>query len=103
MQWLVRGLLCLLGLPALAFGATDALVKLPDFEGLAEKATESVNITLDEPLLKMATGFLSSEDAEDAEAIKILKGLRGIYVRSFTFPESFAYPRDAIETVRKGL
>ncbi len=103
MRWLTRCLLFLVCLPAGALGATDALVKLPSFDGLADRATDSVVITLDEPLLRMATRFLSADEAEDAEAIKILKGLRGIYVRSYTFRDSFVYPKDDIDVIRRKL
>ena len=103
MRWPIRWVLILLLLPGVTLAATDALIKWPNFDGLADKATESVSITFDEPLLRMATRFLSSDEPESAEAIKVLQGLRGIYVRSYTFRESFVYPRDAIETLRKQL
>jgi hypothetical protein len=95
--------LVLLGLLVsnLASAAPDAQLRLPKFEGLAEKATESVNINLDENLLKMAGRFLSSDDPKDAEVNKLLQGLRGIYVKSFTFNDGFTYPQAEIESLRK--
>ena len=44
-------------LPAMAM-AQGARLKLPDFSGLAGKAKESVDISLDGDTLKMAGGFL---------------------------------------------
>lgn len=76
---------------------------LPEFEGLAEKATESVTITLDSALLGMAARFLDPNKPEDAAAREVLTGLTGIYVKSYTFDADFAYPAAEVERVRKQL
>jgi hypothetical protein len=91
----------------LLFSATvaagDSQLKLPDFAGLADKASESVSITLDSALLGMATRFLDTVKPEDAAAKAAIAGLKGIYVRSFTFEEDFAYPKGEVDMVRKQL
>ena len=46
--------------------------KLPEFAALAEKASESVNVTLDAKLLGIAARFLSSDDPEQAAAKKLV-------------------------------
>lgn len=102
MRFLTRCLI-FLWVPLAAFAQSAALIKLPNFDGLADHASESINITLDEPLLRMATRFLSSEDADSVEAKKVLDGLRGIYVRSYTFDKTYEYPRASIEAIRKQL
>jgi hypothetical protein len=94
--------LCLFALlagPVLA----DPLLKLPEFDALSEKASEAVTITLDSALLRMAAQFLDAQDPEDAAARKAITGLKGIYVRSFTFDSDFAYPTADVEGVRKQL
>jgi hypothetical protein len=90
-------------LPLTCAAAMDALIKLPNFDGLADKASESITITLDEQLLKVAARFLSSDDPKDDDARKFLSGLRGIYVRSFTFRDDFVYPKTEIDAIRKQL
>ena len=79
------------------------LLEIPEFEGLAEKANESVTVTLDSALLQMAARFFSEEDPEDAEVRKIIAGLKGVYVRSYTFDSDFAYPQADVASVRKQL
>jgi hypothetical protein len=86
-----------------ALAAPAAMLKLPDFEDLAAKATESVNISLDPALLGLAAGFLDSSDPEDAAAKELISGLKGIYVRNYTFGADFAYPSAQVELVRKQL
>jgi hypothetical protein len=90
----------LLGSAALA--APPAPLKLPAFEGLAAKARESVSVTLDEKLLGLAVGFLG-DDPDEAAAKDVARGLKGIYVRSFTFDSDFAYPLAEVEAVRRQL
>jgi hypothetical protein len=83
--------------------AGDGQLKLPNFDSLADKASESVTITLDAALLGMAARFLDPSDPEDAAAKEAIKGIKGIYVRSYKFDDDFAYPKADVEMVRKQL
>jgi hypothetical protein len=85
--------------PALLRGQLD----LPEFAMLADKASESVNVTLDSSLLGIGCRFLSAEDPEQAKAKKLCTSLRGIFVRHYTFDSDYAYPRADIERVRRQL
>lgn len=89
--------------PGLAWGASGPKLIIPSFAGLAQKASESVTITLDPALLGMAARFLDSNDPQDAATKDILKGLQGIYVRSYTFDHDSAYSQADIEGVRSQL
>jgi hypothetical protein len=90
-------------LTRMAVAAPPAPLKLPDFEALAAKAAQSVNITLDSNLLGLAAGFLDSGKPEDAAAKELVAGLRGVYVRSYTFDEDFVYAAADLDAVRKQL
>ena len=96
-------LLLLLQAPVLAWGAANPRLVLPEFSALAHKATESVTITLDASLLALAGRFLDAGDPQDAAAKEVLKGLQGIYVRSYTFDEDAAYRQSDIDAVRSQL
>jgi hypothetical protein len=100
----VRALLCVaLFLPGLASAAAEPRLALPDFKELADKATESVVITMDPSLLNMASRFMDAGNAQDAAAIAVIKGLQGIYVRSFSFDRDDAYRPADVEAIRKQL
>jgi hypothetical protein len=86
-----------------AVAAPPAPLKLPDFDALAAKAAQSVNITLDSNLLGLAAGFLDSSKPEDAAAKELVAGLRGVYVRSYTFDQDFVYAAADLDAVRKQL
>jgi hypothetical protein len=92
-----------LALSAPAFSQLKGQLRLPEFASLADKATESVTVTLDSKLLSMGCRFLSAEDPEQADVKKLCNGLQGIYVRSYTFDSDFAYPKADVEGVRRQL
>ena len=100
-----QNLLCVLSASLLSSIATaaDARLNIPDFSALEEKASESVSITLDPALLGMAVRFLDPGDPKDAAAREAIKGITGIYVKSFTFESDFAYPQADVDRVRKQL
>ena len=100
-RWLLVPLAALAASAALA--GPPAMLNLPDFDALAGKATESVNISLDTSLLGLAAGFLDSSNPEDAATKELIAGLKGIYVRSYTFDEDFAYPATQVDQVRRQL
>jgi hypothetical protein len=89
--------------PALAWAAPSPRLVLPEFSALAQKATESVSITLDAGLLAMAGRFMNGNDPQDAATREILKGLQGIYIRSYTFDKDAAYQQADIDAVRNQL
>jgi len=97
------GIFWALLVPTLAWAAPNPRLALPEFSTLAQKATESVTITLDAALLAIAGRFLDGNDPQDAAAKEVLKGLQGIYVRSYTFDKDSAYQQADIDAVRNQL
>jgi uncharacterized protein DUF4252 len=96
-------ILGMLLLPALASGAPNPQLVLPDFTALSRKAAQSTTITLDPSLLALAGRFLDADDPEDAAAKEVIKGISGIYVRSFVFDTDAAYSQSDIDAVRQQL
>jgi hypothetical protein len=82
---------------------TRGKLQLPDFATLTDKATETVNVTLDSRLLGMACRFLDSNEPEEAQARKFCTSLKGIYVRHFTFDKDYVYPKADIDRLRRQL
>jgi len=102
-KWIALAALCGAAcLPAWA-APPSARLLLPDFNTLGSKATDSVAITLDAPLLAIAAKFLDSADPEERAVSEMIGGLQGIYVRSYSFDKPFAYPAVDVEAVRKQL
>jgi hypothetical protein len=89
--------------PALALAAPNPRLAMPSFSALAQKASESVVITLDPAMLGLAARFLDSGDPQEAATKEVLKGLQAIYVRSYTFDKDSAYQQSDIDEVRSQL
>ena len=104
---LVSGLLALLIAGPLMAQAKGPPLRgqllLPEMASLADKASESVSVTLDSQLLGFASRFLNPDDPDEAAAKKIVSSLTGIYVRKFTFDTDYAYPKADIEGIRRQL
>ena len=90
---------------AAAAAQLPAQLRITGLDGLASKAKESVNITLDSSLLQMAGGFLAgnSKDADQAKVKDLLNGLKAITVRSFEFNEPGQYKMEDLEPIRAQL
>lgn len=73
-----------------------------DFPGLADRAEEVVDVTLDASMLRLASKFLS-DDADERAVRDMIRGLNGIYVRSYSFAEEGQYDRALIDRVKAQL
>jgi hypothetical protein len=97
-------LFALLVLPvALAWADPPGQLQLPNFDSLANKAVQTVDITLDRNLLSLASGFLDSSKPDENDVKQLVAGLQGIYVRSYTFEKDYAYPTGDVEFVTQQL
>lgn len=76
-------------------------LRIPEsIEKLGQKATETVDVTLDQTMLQFAQKLAGDSDSE---AKRVLGGLRGIRVRSFEFDNEGAYSTADVEAMRKQL
>jgi hypothetical protein len=89
----------LIATPAPAAGPQ---LQIPDFSHLRQKASDSVDITLDGLLLSLAKKFAAHDDDKD-EAMAILSDIKSLRVRNFEFDSDGAYSRADVDSVRKQL
>ena len=93
-------------LPANAASA-DPELRIPDFTHLRSQAVDSVDVTLDGFLMRIARKFAAQaaegEDGPDAEALGLLEGIQSVRVRTFTFDADGVYSKADIDSVRKQL
>jgi hypothetical protein len=76
-------------------------IKMPaSLDKLAAKADETVDVTLDGTLLKLAGRFLSGKGDDESATRKILAGLESITVRSYEFAHDGEYDRADLDAVR---
>lgn len=72
------------------------------FGGLAQRAAEVSEVTLDGPMLQLGIRMLSAEEP-DARARQVLEQLQGVYVKSFRFRRAGGYSARDLEAVRRQL
>ena len=87
-----------------AAGAQD--INLVQFDVLKSRASDTVEVNLNEPMLGMArvaAGFMNDNDPKQADMKKLIGGLKGVYVRSFKFDKEGQYSTTEIEALRAQL
>jgi hypothetical protein len=81
--------------------AQGARLQLDHLNKLAEKATETVDVSADTAMLKQAAGFLAGKGSDTEKMRELLGGITGIYVKSFEFDGPNMYAESDIEIIRK--
>ena|SRR5437660_821747 len=101
---LVALLLCCI--TARSFGQS-AKLQLDNLNKLSDKAARVTDVTLDGSLLNFAVNLIEKMDdegdAEVAQLKSIMKGLKGIYIKSFEFDQASQYSKADVEAVRSQL
>jgi len=83
--------------------AQNPRIQTSQLDALAAKASETVDVNIDGSLMQLAAKFLSSKDADEAKVKELVNGLKGIYVKSFTFESEGAYSEADLEGIRSQL
>ena len=99
---LTMPLMLLIALPFVV-KAQDPRLQLSSLDHLAGKANETVDVNIDERLMKMAAKLFSDKDADEREVKKLIEGLKGVYVKSFEFDSEGQYTAADVETIRSQL
>ena len=71
--------------------AQSPKLQIDQLDVLTNRASETVDVKLDESLMQTTAKFFSGKDPDDAEIKDVLKGVKGIYVKSFTFEKEGEY------------
>ncbi|HUS10835.1 MAG TPA: DUF4252 domain-containing protein [Pyrinomonadaceae bacterium] len=83
--------------------AQNARIQTSQLDALAAKASETVDVNIDESLMQITAKFLSSKDPGEAKVKDLVNGLKGIYVRSFEFETEGQYSAADLESIRSQL
>lgn len=83
--------------------AQDARLQLAHLDYLVSKASETVDVNIDEKVMQMTAKFFSSSDPDEKKIKEVISGLKGIYVRSFEFEHEGQYTAVDVESIRSQL
>ena len=83
--------------------AQDSKIQMASLDHLAAKASQTVDVSIDERLIRIAARAFSDDDADEREIKKLVTGIKGIYVKSFQFDNEGQYVTADVETIRSQL
>jgi hypothetical protein len=95
-------MLVLLGAGSSAL-AQDPRIQTSQLDGLAAKASQTVDVNIDEKLMQLTAKFLSGKDDDEAKVKALINGLKGIYVKVFEFETEGQYSTADLESIRSQL
>jgi Domain of unknown function (DUF4252) len=88
---------------AVRASAQTARIQTTQLDALAAKASEHVDVDLDERMMQLTARFFSGKDEDEAKVKEIINGLKGIYVRTFEFASEGQYGDADLESIRSQL
>lgn len=83
--------------------AQNPRIQTNNLDYLAAKASETVDVNIDERLMQLTAKFLSSKDPDEVSVRELVNGLKGIYVKSFRFESEGQYTQADLESIRSQL
>ena len=89
--------------PALVANAQDSRIQMAGLDHLATKASQTVDVNIDERLMRMAAKLFSDKDEDERQVKALIANLKGIYVKSFEFDTAGQYAAADVETIRTQL
>ncbi|MEP7340819.1 MAG: DUF4252 domain-containing protein [Acidobacteriota bacterium] len=96
-------LLCGIWLASFAASAQQERLQLDHLNRLAGRATEVVEVNLDQTALRALTKLASLSERDRTKLSETASRLKGVYVRGYEFEREGEYSPDDIETVRTQL
>lgn len=88
---------------ALVARAQDSRIQMGSLDHLAAKASQTVDVNVDERLMKLAARLFSDKDEDEREIKKLIAGLKGVYVKSFEFENAGQFVAADLEPIRTQL
>ena len=75
-------------------------LELSSLDHLAARASQSVDVNIDERLIRIAAKAFSDKDADERAIKKLIEGVKGIYVKSFEFDSDGQFTNADVDAIR---
>lgn len=95
-------LLVVLGAGASATAQT-ARIQTSSLDHLAAKASETVDVNIDESLMRLTSKVFNSKEPDEARVKELVAGLKGIYVKMYEFEKEGEFVAADLEGIRVQL
>ena len=80
----------------------DPRIQMSSLDHLASKASQTVDVNVDERLMRIASKVFS-DHGDEKEIKELIAGIKGIYVKSFEFETDGQYTSADVESIRTQL
>ncbi|HEY0006288.1 MAG TPA: DUF4252 domain-containing protein [Pyrinomonadaceae bacterium] len=81
----------------------DARLQLQSVERLEARASQVVDVNIDQRMLQLASKFLSGKNPNEQQIKELVAGLRGVYVKVYEFDKDGEFSMTDVETLRTQL
>ena len=97
--------LCLLSVfAAIPASAQQGKINIEHLDKLASRASQTVDVTVDQNLLQLASKVFGPGRSPDEKLVKdIIKDLKGVFVKRFVFEKENEYTDSDVEIIRSQL
>ena len=86
-----------------AHAQQDSRIQMSGLDHLAAKASQTIDVNIDERLMRLASRVFDDKDEDEREVKKLIANLKGVYVKSFEFETEGQYTPADIEPIRTQL
>jgi hypothetical protein len=86
-----------------AYAQDHAKIDMSHLDKFAERADKTINVTVDEQLLRLAASFLSDKKPDEAKIKELILGLKGVFVKRFEFEKEGEFSLADVESIRSQL
>ena len=86
-----------------AHAQQDSRIQMSGLDHLAAKASQTIDVNIDERLMRLAARVFDDKDEDEREVKKLIANLKGVYVKSFEFETEGQYAAADIEPIRTQL
>ena len=88
---------------AMTSRAQSGKLQLDQLDALTNRASNTLEVKLDENLMQTTVKLFSGKDPDDVAIKELLKNVKGIYVKSFSFDKENEYAPAEIDSVMSQL
>lgn len=103
MRALLVGSMLSLVAAAPAFAQDRAKIDMSSLDKFADRADKVINVTVEEPTLKLAAAFLSDKKPDEAKIKELILGLKGVFVKRLEFEKEGEFTLADVEAIRSQL
>ena len=86
-----------------AFAQSPARIQMDQLDRFFPKAVETIDVNVDQSLIRLAAKFLKSDKQDEAAVREVLHMVQGVYVKGVEFEQDNEFTSDDVQALRQQL